>query len=131
MNPRKQHRGMSSTLNNPLVNPGKPFSTRSCQRYILYVSFSELEWNDWIIAPNGYGAYYCAGTCDFPFSHHVSVTNHAVVQTLAHLLQSHDIPKPCCAPSKLQAISLLYSQNETITHIKRYRGMIAKKCACQ
>lgn len=83
------------------------------------------------MAPKGYSAFYCAGTCEFPFPHHVQATNHAVIQNLAHLTQSHDIPKPCCAPSQLQAISLLYTQNETISHIKRYKGMVAKNCACQ
>lgn len=98
---------------------------------MLYVSFQELRWNDWIIAPSGYGAYYCAGSCNFPFQHDVTATNHAVIQNLAHHLLSHDIPKPCCAPSKLKPISLLFSQNEIITHIRRHRGMIAETCACQ
>lgn len=120
-----------STLMNPLLQPHRPARSRSCQKYILYVSFRELRWDDWIIAPGGYGAFYCAGSCDFPFPHDVTATNHAVIQILAHHMLSHDIPKPCCAPSKLKPISLLYSQNEVITHIRRHRGMIAEKCACQ
>lgn len=123
-NPRSE-----SHPNNPLLH--KPANLRTCQRHILFVSFQELQWDNWIYAPSGYGAYYCAGTCNFPFSHDVSATNHAIVQTLAHLLQSHDIPKPCCAPAKLQSISLLYSQSNDQFHIKRYRDMIAKTCVCQ
>lgn len=127
-NQARNHRRESHPIN-PLLH--KPKHLRSCQRHILFVSFQELQWDSWIYAPTGYGAYYCAGTCNFPFSHDVTATNHAIVQTLAHLLQSNDIPKPCCAPSKLQSISLLYSQSNDQFHIKRYREMIAKTCVCQ
>lgn len=41
---------------------------------------------DWIIAPDGYGAFYCSGECNFPLNAHKNATNHAIVQTLVHLL---------------------------------------------
>lgn len=131
LRPRKHHRRLSSSRNNPLTNLSKPSSTKSCHKEHLYVSFRELRWDDWIIAPSGFNAFLCRGTCNFPLHHNVAATNHAVIQTLAHLLISPDIPKPCCAPSKLQSIQLLYSQNETIYKLKKYRGMIVKECACQ
>lgn len=114
---------------NPLINPIR--QRKGCSRHTLYITFKQLRWDDWIFAPRGYGAYYCAGSCDFPFQHDVTATNHAVIQELAHLLQNHLTPKPCCAPSELQSISLLYMQNETSVSLKKYRGMIATKCACQ
>lgn len=59
---------------------------QSCQIQQLYVSFKDLKWHDWIIAPDGYGAYYCSGECNFPMNSHMNATNHAIVQTLVHLL---------------------------------------------
>ncbi|XP_031632690.1 protein 60A-like [Contarinia nasturtii] len=134
--PKKQRRlqddAKSLRLNQLLNADIKPDKTyRSCSRHALYISFKQLSWDDWIFAPAGYGAYYCAGTCNFPFQHDTEVTIHAIVQEVAHLLQDHRIPKPCCAPSKLQPLSLLYMQNETSASIKKHKGMIATKCACQ
>lgn len=37
---------------------------------------------DWIIAPEGYAAYYCEGECSFPLNSYMNATNHAIVQTL-------------------------------------------------
>nr|XP_010958252.1 PREDICTED: bone morphogenetic protein 8B [Camelus bactrianus] len=37
-----------------------------CRRHELYVSFQDLGWLDWVIAPQGYSAYYCEGECSFP-----------------------------------------------------------------
>lgn len=38
-------------------------TTSECCREPLYVSFKELGWDDWIIRPAGYHAYFCKGTC--------------------------------------------------------------------
>lgn len=59
---------------------------KSCQIKTLYVSFKDLNWQDWIIAPEGYGAFYCSGECNFPLNAHMNATNHAIVQTLVHLM---------------------------------------------
>lgn len=64
----------------------RPADAQSCQIQQLYVSFKDLKWHDWIIAPDGYGAYYCSGECNFPMNSHMNATNHAIVQTLVHLL---------------------------------------------
>lgn len=41
---------------------------------------------DWIIAPEGYAAFYCDGECSFPLNAHMNATNHAIVQTLVSVL---------------------------------------------
>ena len=41
-----------------------------------------LPVQDWIIAPEGYAAYYCEGECAFPLNSYMNATNHAIVQTL-------------------------------------------------
>lgn len=72
-----------SELRNPLMH-GE--NHRSCQIQTLYVSFKDLKWQDWIVAPDGYGAFYCSGECNFPLNAHMNATNHAIVQTLVHLM---------------------------------------------
>ncbi|KAG8525165.1 Bone morphogenetic protein 8B [Galemys pyrenaicus] len=53
-----------------------------CRRHELYVSFQDLGWLDWVIAPQGYSAYYCEGECSFPLDSCMNATNHAVLQSL-------------------------------------------------
>uniref|UniRef100_UPI00398F42C4 bone morphogenetic protein 7-like isoform X2 n=1 Tax=Pristiophorus japonicus TaxID=55135 RepID=UPI00398F42C4 len=104
---------------------------RVCKRHDLYVSFRDLGWQDWIIAPEGYAAFYCDGECSFPLDSHMNATNHAIVQTLAHLLKPEAVPKPCCAPTKLSATSVLYFDEKYNVILKKYRNMVAKSCGCQ
>ena len=132
------------------------WSSRSCQIQTLYVSFRDLEWHvssahfvtdrgsfciwlsvtavcsvqDWIIAPNGYDAFYCSGECNFPLNAHMNATNHAIVQTLVHLMNPSQVPKPCCAPTKLSPISVLYFLDESNVILKKYKNMVVKSCGC-
>ncbi|XP_025918222.1 bone morphogenetic protein 8A-like [Apteryx rowi] len=53
-----------------------------CRRHELYVSFQDLGWLDWVIAPQGYSAYYCEGECAFPLDSCMNATNHAILQSL-------------------------------------------------
>ena len=85
---------------------------------------------DWIIAPEGYSAYYCHGQCAFPLNAHMNATNHAIVQTLVHLMNQLKVPKPCCAPTKLSAISVLYFDDNSNVILKKYKNMVVRACGC-
>lgn len=102
----------------------------ACRRRELYVSFEKLGWQDWIIAPEGYAANYCDGECSFPLNAHMNATNHAIVQTLVHLLNPENVPKPCCAPTKLHAISVLYFDDNSNVILKKYKNMVVRACGC-
>ncbi|XP_033153243.1 protein 60A [Drosophila mauritiana] len=125
--PRKRKKSVSPN-NVPLLEPME--STRSCQMQTLYIDFKDLGWHDWIIAPEGYGAFYCSGECNFPLNAHMNATNHAIVQTLVHLLEPKKVPKPCCAPTRLGALPVLYHLNDENVNLKKYRNMIVKSCGC-
>uniref|UniRef100_A0A3B4VNE7 Bone morphogenetic protein 5 n=1 Tax=Seriola dumerili TaxID=41447 RepID=A0A3B4VNE7_SERDU len=72
---------------------------QACKKHELYVSFRDLGWQDWIIAPEGYAAFYCDGECSFPLNAHMNATNHAIVQTLVKLHFILDPPPPPAAKS--------------------------------
>ncbi|KAJ8975828.1 hypothetical protein NQ317_003864 [Molorchus minor] len=108
----------------------EPDSRRSCTIEALYISFKDLKWQDWIIAPEGYAAYYCVGECNFPLNAHMNATNHAIVQTLVHLMNPWRFPKPCCAPTKLNPISVLYFLDDQNVVLKKYKKMVVKSCGC-
>ncbi|CAH4003455.1 protein 60A [Pieris brassicae] len=125
----RSHGYSENYLRNPLTDT-LHWTTRSCEIQTLYVSFKDLEWQDWIIAPEGYGAFYCSGECNFPLNAHKNATNHAIVQTLVHLLYPNQVPKPSCAPIKLSPISVLYYTDDSNVILRKYKNMVVKSCGC-
>lgn len=103
---------------------------RSCRVHTLHINFKDLKWQDWIIAPEAYGAYFCDGECNFPLNAQMNATNHAIVQTLVHLISLNRYPKPCCAPTKLNPISVLYYNEDSNVILKKYKKMVVKSCGC-
>ncbi|WAR20127.1 BMP2-like protein [Mya arenaria] len=102
-----------------------------CQRKNLYVDFNDVGWNDWIVAPLGYYAYYCDGSCPFPFSDNLNATNHAIVQTLARQVDIRAAPTPCCVPTSLSSISMLYLDEFSKVILKQYDDMVVEGCGCR
>lgn len=125
----RNHSYSENYVKNPLADTAH-WTTRSCQIQTLYVSFKDLEWQDWIIAPDGYGAFYCSGECNFPLNAHKNATNHAIVQTLVHLINPTTVPKPSCAPIKLSPISVLYYTDDSNVILRKYKNMVVKSCGC-
>ncbi|KAK7870472.1 hypothetical protein R5R35_000748 [Gryllus longicercus] len=114
----------------PPPQQASQWASRSCQMLELYVNFKDLHWQDWIIAPAGFQAFYCSGECNFPLNAHMNATNHAIVQTLVHLMNPLQVPKPCCAPTKLGPIQILYYLEDSNVTLKRYKNMVVKSCGC-
>ncbi|XP_064553546.1 protein screw [Drosophila montana] len=102
---------------------------QSCERLNFTVDFKELQMHNWVIAPKKFEAYFCGGGCNFPLGTKMNATNHAIVQTLMHLKQPH-LPKPCCVPTVLGAITILRYINEDIIDLTKYQKAVAKECGC-
>ena len=105
--------------------------TELCRRHNLYVDFSDVGWNDWIVAPPGYDAYFCEGECVFPIADHYNATNHAVVQTLVNSVSPKAVPRACCVPTDLSPISMLYLDEFGKVVLKNYRDMVVEGCGCR
>ncbi|XP_071854351.1 protein DVR-1 homolog isoform X2 [Apostichopus japonicus] len=139
--PRKNKRGrgkggISVMQNDPMqsglysdVSPQRR-PNRECRRRSLEVDFKSLDWTNWIIAPAGYHAYSCQGECSFPLHDKLNATNHAIVQTLVHILNPSIVPKACCAPTKLGPIQVLYFDDSTNVILRKYKNMVVKACGC-
>ncbi|KAI8479998.1 positive regulation of pathway-restricted SMAD protein phosphorylation, partial [Branchiostoma belcheri] len=102
-----------------------------CRRQHLYVDFREVGWQDWIIAPPGYHAYYCSGDCPFPLNEKLNGTNHAIIQTLVNTVAPAVVPRPCCAPTALSAISMLYFDESGNVVLRQYEDMVVEGCGCR
>ena len=105
--------------------------TENCRRHKLYVDFADVGWNDWIVAPPGYDAFYCHGDCPFPLADHLNSTNHAIVQTLVHSVNPSAVPKACCVPTQLASISMLYTDEDNKVVLKNYQDMAVLGCGCR
>ena len=102
-----------------------------CRRWPLYVDFGEVGWNDWIVAPAGYQAFYCAGECPYYMPDYLNATNHAVVQALVNSVNPSLVPRPCCVPTVMRSISMLYIDGEDKVVIKNYQNMVVEACGCR
>lgn len=102
-----------------------------CSRHKMYVDFTDVGWNDWIVAPPGYDAYYCQGECNFPLAQHLNTTNHAIVQTLMNSVNPTKVPKSCCVPTSLNSVSMLYLDDEGKVVLKNYKEMTVIGCGCR
>ena len=104
-----------------------------CRRHNLNINFSDVGWSDWIVAPQGYNAFYCHGNCPFPIPEHLNGTNHAIVQTLVNSMRKNGngVPKACCVPTELSSISMLYVDAYERVVLKNYQDMVVLGCGCR
>ncbi|MCP9264789.1 Decapentaplegic [Dirofilaria immitis] len=102
-----------------------------CHRTQLLVDFNELNWQDWILAPSSYSAYQCQGECPNLLTNHFNTTNHAIVQGLINSVDSTLVPAPCCVPTEMESLAILYIDVEGKIVIKNYPDMEVLSCGCR
>ncbi|XP_032813193.1 growth/differentiation factor 11 [Petromyzon marinus] len=94
-----------------------------CCRYPLTVDFEAFGW-DWIIAPKRYKANYCSGQCEYMFLQKYPHT---------HLVQQAS-PRgsagPCCTPTKMSPINMLYFNDQQQIIYGKIPGMVVDRCGC-
>ena len=119
------------------VRRSKPLSKRhiknikdACQKKDLYVDFNQIGWGEWIVYPRRFNAYQCSGKCPLPVSQSYDPTNHAVLQSLVRIRDRGATTRPCCVPSKLRAMSMLYYEHDLIV-VRHHEDMIVDKCGCR
>ncbi|XP_008475524.3 inhibin beta chain-like [Diaphorina citri] len=101
-----------------------------CCKQKFYVSFKQLGWEDWIIAPSGYYANYCRGDCgvrrtpDMYYNHYSHVIEeYRKMDRLSGL-------QPCCAPVKFSPMSLIYFGPDSNIIKRDLPKMVVDECGC-
>lgn len=102
-----------------------------CSLRSFPVSFAQLGWDHWIIAPHRYNPRYCKGACPRLLRDGYHAPNHAVVQNLVHQLVDATVPRPSCVPYRYSPISVLMIQHDGGILYKEYENMIAESCTCR
>ena len=107
------------------------FQQKHCDRYLFYIDFNQIGWVDWVLAPPGFQAYICVGSCPFPVTNHLNTTNHGIVQTLVNSLNPHVVGPACCVPTELSSISLLFLDHNNTPVLRAYKDMVVQACGCR
>ncbi|XP_061071731.1 bone morphogenetic protein 3-like [Conger conger] len=105
---------------------------RHCARRYLKVDFADIGWNEWIISPKYFDAFYCSGSCQFPMPKSVKPSNHATIQSIVRAVGVvPGIPEPCCVPENMSSLSILFFDENHDVVLKVYPNMTVDSCACQ
>ncbi|KAM5140880.1 dorsalin-1-like [Mantella aurantiaca] len=102
-----------------------------CAKASLMVNFKDIGWDSFIIYPSHYDAGQCVGKCYFPITEGMTPTKHAVIQALMHNNKPKHIENPCCVPTKLEALQVVYMENNKPVIKKNYDGMKVVECGCR
>ena len=106
-------------------------TTRACCKQRFFVSFHDLGWDDWIIAPSGYYANYCRGDCGGPHRTPDTFLNYHthVLEEFRKLETAPDL-QPCCAPTKFCSMSLIYFGPDMNIIKRDLPKMVVDQCGC-
>uniref|UniRef100_UPI0037E70429 growth/differentiation factor 2 n=1 Tax=Semicossyphus pulcher TaxID=241346 RepID=UPI0037E70429 len=102
-----------------------------CQRTSLKVSFKDIGWDSWIVAPPEYDAYECRGLCYHPLTDESTPSKHALIQTLLNIRDPKKANMACCVPIKLDPITVMYQENGRLTIRYLYEEMKVAECGCR
>ncbi|XP_064607125.1 bone morphogenetic protein 4-like, partial [Liolophura sinensis] len=100
---------------------------KRCCRYPLWVSFSDIGYDEWVLSPEGYQAYYCDGACPDRYK---PANNFAGIKSILHMINPRSVPGPCCTASKTDSLDLLLLDDVGNLVVKEYAGMVVQDCKC-
>jgi len=125
-----------------------------CCREKLYISFADIGWDNWILQPKGYDAYFCRGSCSSvasvaqAASHHSSLlvscdwfsfigiwTNWNLLK-LQKILSTNGTRKPldlvpCCTAKQYSSLQLVVVDSNNTATVKTLPNMIVESCGCR
>ncbi|XP_043069266.1 uncharacterized protein myo [Drosophila bipectinata] len=91
-----------------------------CCRYPLKVNFTSFGWH-FVVAPTSFDAYFCSGDCRVGYLEHYPHTHLAALTTSA---------TPCCSPTKMSSLSLLYFDDNHNLVLSVIPNMSVEGCSC-
>ncbi|KRZ05544.1 Inhibin beta A chain [Trichinella zimbabwensis] len=104
-----------------------------CCRRRFRISFDELGWGDWVLAPKQFDSYYCIGRCThFGGFSTENGDGFAFYSELMNLYRSTEknYMKPCCSPIKFAPLTIAIWQGPNEQATQTLDNVVVTKCGC-
>ncbi|XP_016117346.1 inhibin beta B chain-like, partial [Sinocyclocheilus grahami] len=103
-----------------------------CCKKDFYIKFRDIQWQDWIIAPEGYHMNYCMGQCPQHLSGSPGIASsfHATVFSQLKANGIHTAVSSCCVPIQRRPLSMVYFNSQHTIVKTDVPDMIVESCGC-
>ncbi|KAM6977850.1 inhibin beta B chain [Aplochiton taeniatus] len=103
-----------------------------CCKRDFYIKFKDIQWQDWIIAPEGYHMNYCMGQCPQHLSGSPGIASsfHATIFSQLKVNGIHTSTSSCCVPTERRPLSMVYFNSQHSIVKTDVPNMIVESCGC-
>ncbi|XP_068568492.1 inhibin beta B chain [Cebidichthys violaceus] len=103
-----------------------------CCKREFYIKFKDIQWHDWIIAPEGYHMNYCMGQCPqhLAGSPGIASSFHATVFSQLKVNGINTAASSCCVPTERRPLSMVYFNSQHSIVKTDVPDMIVESCGC-
>ena len=100
---------------------------KTCCKRDLRVHFKELDWSDWVLAPETIEVNYCHGSCERSSREN---TYWRFIEKSKDVSNSGLMYESCCVPLRHACASILYIGEDGILYKKEVKDMSVDECGC-
>ncbi|KAJ7998861.1 hypothetical protein DPEC_G00209360 [Dallia pectoralis] len=103
-----------------------------CCKKDFYIKFKDIQWQDWIIAPEGYHMNYCMGQCPQALAGSPGIASsfHATVFSQLKANGINTAVSSCCVPIQRRPLSMVYFNSQHSIVKTDVPDMIVESCGC-
>ncbi|GLD64129.1 inhibin beta B chain-like protein [Lates japonicus] len=103
-----------------------------CCKRDFYIKFKDIQWDEWIIAPEGYHMNYCIGQCPQHLSGSPGIASsfHATVFSQLKINGINTATTSCCVPTERRPLSMVFFDSQHSIVKMDVPDMIVESCGC-